>query len=877
MTEHSQSYVIGASPDCAIRIAQTDVSAQHARLSWSGGAWVLEDLQSTNGTFVNGQRIGVARVDRESRVALGSHDTTLDKLLGSVAPQRPSPTGPGTSPRGGPPEPVGPVEEYPVESRMLIIGRDERCDIQIAEARVSGRHARVFRNAGRLVLEDSGSANGTFVNGERIAWKILTADDIVQVGSRQMRFLRSARPPIEAQPARIDVRNVTVDVVDRETKQPLRIVDDISFTALPGELVALMGPSGSGKTTLLMALAGLGRPTFGSVELNGRSLYAASGEFAGGFSSLVGYAPQDDIVHDLLTVEEAVRYSAELRCPPSVSSSEIARRVTRALQDVGLEQKRRTRIGSPTSKSLSGGQRKRVNIAMELVTDPPVLLLDEPTSGLSSKDAADLVDLLRRLTDGGRTIVLTLHQPSYPMFVQIDQLVLLEQGRLAYFGPTAIDSFDFFQVKDRQAGALLDEIPVEGLPVWPYRFRESDNFRRSVVARQELPVDPAHFTAPPATRGPISALFTLLRRGLLLKARDRYFWIVAVAVPLVVATLFAVVLGAQLGADECPTTEEHARAGVEHGYLLVLTIMACFFGALSSSLEILRERAVLARERRSGLGLLPYLCSKAFLFVIPAFTHPFCSLAVLHLVGGALEGSFVRHFAVLVPGFFAAACAGLCISASVGSAEGVIGLAVSYAIVQTVFSVFAPLSVTVGKNASHEYLRWAAAPVTARWTLSGLVTQSDICRPAAEEGQPEERSKSTDEAAQKPKITDLNPDVPSLGETTPRAASPVGSRAPLLPELPSPPPMVGQPPNVPAPGQVPPGCKPKDHCSNDVCLRNDLFRERCQKNYYLDHGVVDAETEADRTDPWHFVSSVFVNSFLAFAALVGAGVLLRRK
>jgi hypothetical protein len=229
-----------------------------------------------------------------------------------------------------------------------------------------------------------------------------------------------------------------------------------------------------------------------------------------------------------------------------------------------------------------------------------------------------------------------------------------------------------------------------------------------------------------------------------------------------------------------------------------------------------------------------------------------------------------------VPGFFAAACAGLCISASVGSAEGVIGLAVSYAIIQTVFSVFAPLSVTVGKNASHEYLRWAAAPVTARWTLAGLVTQSDLCRPTAEEGQPEDRPAPSAEPAPKPSITNLQPEVPSLNRLP--APRPSASDGPLLPELGAPPAAVesqGAPPPPVAP--TPPGCQPKEQCGNDVCLRDDLFRERCQKNYYLDHGVVDAETEADRTDLMHLVSSVFVNSLLAFVALVGAGVLLRRK
>lgn len=913
MSQTSRTYIIGAAPDCAIRFPQADVSAHHARLTLAGEAWVLEDLGSTNGVFVNGQRITTCHVDQHSQIAIGSALTTLGALLGALQQAaQPAPAPGAEAPRAsGPPTPVGAVEEREVSDRMLLIGRDEQCDIPIADSRVSLRHARVFRNAGRLIIEDAGSANGTYVNGERIAWKILTADDVVQVGTKALRFRRGPRPRPDAAPARLDVRNVTIDVVDRESQRQLRIVDDVSFTALPGELIAIMGPSGSGKTTLLMALAGLSRPSLGAVEVNGRPIYTASGKLAPGFSAVVGYAPQDDIVHELLTVEEAVRYSARLRCPAAVTAAEIEQRVTRALRDVGLEHKRRTRIGSTTSKSLSGGQRKRVNIAMELVTDPPVLLLDEPTSGLSSKDAADLVDLLRRLADTGRTILLTLHQPSYPMFVQIDQLVLLEQGRLAYYGPTAVDAFQFFQVRDRQAGALLDEIPVDGPPLWPHRFRESENFRRSVLARQQLPLDPGAVSTPPPPRGAVRNLFTLLGRGLALKARDRYFWIVAVIVPLIVAALFAVVLGAQLQNDDCPITEEHTRAGVEHSYLVVLTIMACFFGALSSSLEILRERAVLDRERRSGLSLVSYLASKALLFVIPALTHPLSSLLVLHAFGGALEGGFLRHYVVLVPAFFAAAAAGLCISASVSSAEGVIGLAVSYAIVQTVFSAFAPLSVTVGDAATATYLRWAAAPVTARWTLAGLVSGSDLCVPLAEEDE-EDPDESSDEDEARDDDADADTDADdSRRDDADRAgkrrkAGPfddgaddeqdeapattlepdhaVGSDAGaadgelLAPPVPLPAaPAPALPPGMPA---LPKGvklCDPEPGCKDDVCARDELFMERCKRTFYLDHGVPEAERRRERTSLTHLTSSVLVNVMLALVALVGAGLFLRRK
>jgi ABC-type multidrug transport system ATPase subunit len=877
----SPTYLIGSAADCAIRIEHPTVAPRHAQLAHANGAWVLSDLQSLSGTYVNGHRVVSVVVDASCQIAVGAVAVSLPQLLDAATrPPHAGPTAPGAGASGHPPvaapTPAG-LRDVIVGSRMLTIGRDARCDIVVDEGRVSGRHARVFRNLGRLILEDAGSANGTFVNSERVAWKVLTEGDVVQVGSQCFRFHREPKKLPDAPTARLDVRGVTIDVVDRESGRALRIVDNVTFTVLPGELVAIMGPSGSGKTTLLMALAGLTQPTLGNVELNAQSLYLPGGQFAEGFARLVGYAPQDDIIHELLTVEEAVRYSALLRCTPSLSAEEIERRVTAALQAVGMEHKRHTRVGSAVSKSLSGGQRKRVNIAMELVTDPPVLLLDEPTSGLSSKDAADLVDMLRKLADGGRTILMTLHQPSYPMFVQIDQLALLEQGQLAYYGPTAIDSFEFFQVRDRQPSALLDQIPVEGSPLWPARFSASSFYQRAVEARQGLPVEPESAISPPPERGSIGTLFTLLARGLKLKSRDKFFWIVAVLVPLFVASLFAFVLGAQIVQDSCALTREHTRAGVEHNYMIVLTIMVCFFGALSSCLEILRERAVLSRERRGGLSLSAYLCSKAVLFVIPALTHPLASLAVLHAFGGALEGGFLHQYAVLAPAFFAAACAGLCISASIGSAEGVIGLAVSYAIVQTVFSAFAALG---GQSTlSQRLLDVAATPVTARWTLSGLVTSTDLCREAGEDAESGDAPPSVAPVMDLASLESPIPTVPGPAGAGARVGSALG-RAPAAPDA------------VPGAGAMvssaampegfrgedgPKRCVVGEGCEQDVCLRDRLFRERCETSYYRHHGVTTASTHAERTRLVHFTSSIVVNLVLALAALLAAALLLRRR
>jgi ABC transport system ATP-binding/permease protein len=803
----NQQYTVGAQPDCDIVVAQPQVSGRHARLSMAGRVYILEDLGSTNGTFVDGSKIQRCAVTGASRIGLGSFQTDLDTLLklASQGREAQSPHSPAPQP---PLRPVAPeaAELVRVGASMLIIGRDSVCDICISEAAVSGRHARVFRNCGRIVVEDIGSANGTFIRGERISWWVLRPEDVVQIGSRTFRFEReetSARQTVTG--ARIDLRGVGIDVHDQATGQPLRIIHNVSFTALPGEIVGVMGRSGSGKTTLLRVLAGISAPTAGDVLLDGESLHSPAGNIRSELAPLVGFAPQDDIVHELLTVEEAVRYSARLRCAAHVSGAEIERRVSKALEDVGLEDKRHTRIGSATAKSLSGGQRKRVSIAMELVTDPPLLLLDEPTSGLSSRDAADLMALLRRLADEGRTVILTIHQPSYPMFVQMDQIVLLDNGQLAYFGPSAVDVFEFFDVRERQAGAVFDRL-AEGeerrlTPTWPERYSTSKLYERTVAARaQTLPSFAAPQRRAQKPRGALTTLAVLIRRGLAMKARDKFFWVVAILVPLLASSLITLVIKTQLGEEG---GNWFPRAAVAHTYLVVLTIMVCFFGALSTSLEILYERAVFGRERRSGLRLVPYVGSKALMYLIPAILHPAMSLLIFLGLGGALEGNFPGYYLVLVPAFWAAACAGLCLSALMRSAEGVVGLAVAYAIVQTVFSAFAPLHVSYGKDARHAWLKWAANPVTARWTLNGLVTRSDLC---------------------------------SKGDKAVTEATTAEARA---------------------------------SASASVT--------QCQRSFYLDHGAYPAEYSDDRVKNSYFNRAIAANSILAAVALIGTGLVLRRR
>jgi ABC-type multidrug transport system ATPase subunit/pSer/pThr/pTyr-binding forkhead associated (FHA) protein len=743
-------YTVGAAPDCDIVVEAPQVSGHHARLILHGHGYLIEDTGSTNGLWLQGYRVPSADVVDGDVIGLGKFLIPLAELVAKVTqrgqsvpvpiassappPQRNVAVGghPETAPGRTPPTDVV-VRDVDVAAKPLTIGREPDCDLIVADSGVSGRHARVFRNAGRLILEDLGSRNGTFVRvggqGEWVSYRscALRRQDVVRVGKQGFRFKLASTDHRAG--ARVDVQSLELTVAHRATGAPMNLLNGVSFTALDGEVVGILGPSGSGKTSLLNVLAGFDAPTAGAVLIQGQPLHVA-GDLAGGMGALVGHAPQFDVAHELLTVEEAVRYSARLRGSASWDGAEIERRVTQAIEHVGLAAKRSTPLGSETRKTLSGGQKKRVNIAMELVLDPPVLLLDEPTSGLSAHDTMELMSLLRRLADQGRTVILTIHQPSYAAFVQMDQVLLLEEGgHVAWFGPAALDSFDFFGITDREPGALLERMPKKPDPSvageLALRYRSSEAFTKLVQGRAEqlAAQPPAPWPLPPMP-GAAARAMTLVGRNLTMKLRDSFFLVLTFVVPAAVSALFVAVLGAQVQGDG-RTTES---ANVGHQYLVVLTIMTCFFGALAASLEIVSEIPILRRERRGGLGLGTYLVSKAVTYAIPALLFPAVALATLHaLSGGVLRGEFFAQWSVLAPTFFAAACAGLLLSSLLASAQGVVIVAVFYAIVQVVFSVFVPLHVTYEDPPRASWLQLASTPMTARWALAGLVSTTDLC------------------------------------------------------------------------------------------------------------------------------------------------------
>ena len=468
-------FIVGREPSTAsLVLASSAVSGNHATVMLD--RMTVTDNGSTSGTYQNGQRLPAGQavpLDPNGVLAFGPVPVPTSVLLqlgraqGAPAPAGP-PLGapPGAAPHAGPPggEPprkhrtvIGELNLADLAQNVITIGRTPDNQIVVPHAQVSSHHAVLVRQGNDVLLEDKGSANGTFVRGQRLmpgqrvpvqhGEKIFIGPMpvLLQLTGQQLGLVVEDQQASWAGKPLYDIEawDLCLEVPDRDDKSKMKVLlDHVSFKAMPGDMIALMGPSGAGKTTLLMTLNGYLPPTSGQVRINGEDLYAIYDALRGS----IGYVPQDDIVHPELTVFEAVKYSARFRLPPDYSDAEINQRVEQTLKDLGLDALKNLEIGKPEKKVLSGGQRKRVNIALELVTDPVILFLDEPTSGLAADDTTALITLLSELTKKtGKTIIMTIHQPAKDEFEKFNMTFIMGYGGIpTYFGPTGEPSYRFF-------------------------------------------------------------------------------------------------------------------------------------------------------------------------------------------------------------------------------------------------------------------------------------------------------------------------------------------------------------------------------------------------------------------------------------------------
>jgi ABC-type multidrug transport system ATPase subunit len=684
---------LGRAPDNDIVLRSRFVSAHHARIEPDGVAHRIVDVGSTNGLLYEGKRLPASS---PRTLADGDVLRIGDPATGNFV------TLTYRNPRAARAAQSATVaQSYPLDPNdpQITIGR-ESADIVLDNPQVSREHAVIERADGRHLLRDVGSANGTFVNGQRITQHALGPGDVIQIGAFKLVYDGDSLDQYDQRGAlRIDARNLSRSVT-RNGRTRL-ILKDVSLSIAPREFIALVGGSGTGKSTLLNALSGYAQASAGQVLVNGDDYYRNFDAYR----SVLGYVPQDDIIHRTLPVERALGYAARLRLPDDTAPAEITQRIGRVLEDVEMAPHRDTLV-----ENLSGGQRKRVSIGAELLADPSLFFLDEPTSGLDPGLEKKMMYTLRRLADSGRTIVLVTHATAN--IAQCDHVAFMSDGRLVYFGPPE-EAFQFFNVTsgdfadiytklegvadpnvaDRWAVAqreLKDEydawvvdhrLPTAdhrgtgavGRPssvvgrqpptlaeLWEMKFRASPQYTNYVSGRlAQAPAGPVAGSVGGEThRLPkVSRLrqFSILaRRYVDLSAQDRRNMLILLLQAPIIGLLLLLV------AKPDAIVGRNAFASEAKKVLFMLATVAVWFGIINAAREIVKEAPIYRRERLANLRIGPYLLSKVLVLTLLVLVQSALLLALLSLkVSLPSQGVFMPAALELYVTTFLTSLAGL--------------------------------------------------------------------------------------------------------------------------------------------------------------------------------------------------------------------------
>jgi len=458
--------------------------------------------------------------------------------------------------------------------------------------------------------------------------------------------IEPAHPPVPGTP---HARGVRIDAagLGKSVRGGAAVLRDVSLSILPGELVAIVGGSGAGKTTLLEALAAVRPADMGRVLFDGVDVYRNLDRSR----SVLGYVPQDDIIHAELPLERTLRYAAMLRLPATASPSEIDQRVAGALRALNLSERAGVRVGA-----LSGGQRKRASIAVELLTRPRVFFLDEPTSGLDPATDAELLRVLRGLAGHGATVVFTTH--AVQDLHGCDRIVFLAAGgRLAFVGslPEALEYFGVTEVEEIYERLAASASPDE----WAARFRRNQPAEASPQPSRDAPAP----DVAPAVGG-LRQWAVLTRRTFETLARNRLTLAILLGSPAMVVAMFAILF--RPGAFEFAHPSPSAMAMI----LFWIAFGAFFFGLTYGLLQICVERPILRREHLVGLRLGAYLMSKAAVLLPFLLVVDVLMLAVLrglNRLPAASMGTYVSLGVTLAITAAAALTLGLLTSAAVGN------------------------------------------------------------------------------------------------------------------------------------------------------------------------------------------------------------------
>ena len=607
------------------------------------------------------------------------------------------------------------MQQIPLGASLVTIGRMRDNTLVLDHPQVSAYHARLTPEGGAYRLIDLGSTNHTYVNGLRVSDQLLQSGDAMRIGPYKLVFDDNLLVLYdESGGIRIDALHVT----QTGTNQAV-LLDDVELCIPPRSFVALVGASGAGKSTLLDALSGLRPATKGSVLYNGQDFY----HHRAAFSTQIGYVPQDEIIHRDLSVERALFYAAKLRLPEDFTPAQIEQRIEEVLDDVEMRHRRKLLI-----RQLSGGQRKRVSIALELLASPSLFFLDEPTSGLDPGLDRKMMLLLRKLADKGHTIVLVTHATSN---INVCDYVcfLAAGGHVAYFGPPHEASAFFEQPGFAEIYSVLE--PTVERPDLPVevgeRFKRSPVYQRYVAdPLSQRPLAPAsEDRSGGATRNWMGAILrgTGWKQFALLTARyvellwnDKRNLTILLSQAPVIALMLDVFI-AELGRREMFHSAGPLVQADAQKFTFIMAFSAVMFGCINAAREIVKEAAIYRRERAVNLGILPYLFSKIATLGVLCLLQCAAFILIIQVAApfhqGVLGNAFLEAYVSLALTALTGLMMGLTISALVPNNDQAMSYIPLVLIPQVVFSgAIFPLK--------EYYLQVIGMAFVARWAMAGL-------------------------------------------------------------------------------------------------------------------------------------------------------------
>ena len=661
-----------------IRMRSSYVSRRHGQFRRVGGQWIIEDLNSRNGLILGAANVKSRALEDGDFIRIDDGiETTVGGLLMVFS-------------RGDDDISWKTVELS--QNKEITIGRSNKCDIVLDHVSVSNNHARIAHNGRQFILFDNNSTNGIIVNGKRVVNQHLLAEkDIILITNSKLIY---GDGKISYCCFKKGISVDAYNIVKKVDKNRKTICNNVSINILPCELVAIIGASGAGKSTVMNCISGYSTPTDGVVNVNGIDLY----DNFEALKNIIGYVPQQDIVFDNLTVIDMLGYAARLRLPKDFTEDEYIRIINRAIDTVEL-----TAHKGKLIKHLSGGQKKRASLAVELLSDPNLFFLDEPASGLDPGTERNLMKTLKSMAIGGKTVVFVTH--STLNLHLCDKIVFMGAGGNLCFCGTYEEALEFFEISDVvDVYNLITDNPED----YKAKYLKMAKNKRASEAHK------IH-TLPKNTKkhSHLRQLSVLCKRHIHILLNDRVRLLMIILQAPLLAILISMVANG----------EQFVQYEMTKSLLFAMSCSAFWIGILNSIQEICKERNILKREYMTGLRLDSYIFSKILVMGAVCAVQSFLlTTAFVIAVGqpeaGVVFGAYIELLIVTFLTALAASAIGIFVSSMFKNADRAMTVAPILLLPQLLFS-----GLIFTLEGATELISWIA---TCRFSMEGYGTTANL-------------------------------------------------------------------------------------------------------------------------------------------------------